>query len=62
MADGACFGRLEVHHLVPVRDGGEPFDPDNCAVVCRAHHEELEKRAREARRSVIRAEVRPFFQ
>ena len=56
MADGACVGRLEVHHLVPVRDGGEPFDPDNCAVVCRHHHEVIERGARAAKQARLRRE------
>jgi hypothetical protein len=38
---------LEVHHLQPVRDGGPMFDPSNLAVVCRHHHEQIEKQSRD---------------
>ena len=27
-------GRLEVHHIIRVADGGAPFDPDNLRTVC----------------------------
>lgn len=52
--DGTCYGRLEVHHLVPVREGGEPFDLDNLAVVCRGHHQQIEAKHRAARRAYAR--------
>lgn len=51
--DGECWGRLEVHHRVPVRDGGEMFDPDNLVVVCRGHHEQIEKQSRDQARQAI---------
>lgn len=31
-------GRLEVHHIVPLREGGAPFDLDNLEVHCRSCH------------------------
>jgi 5-methylcytosine-specific restriction endonuclease McrA len=37
-----CGGRIEVHHIVGVRQGGAPFDPANCACLCRLHHEDVE--------------------
>jgi hypothetical protein len=37
-----CGGRIEVHHIVGVRQGGAPFDPTNCACLCRLHHEDVE--------------------
>ena len=47
---GECYGRLEVHHLVPVREGGDPYDLGNL-VVCRGHHEAIEAHYRAERRS-----------
>jgi 5-methylcytosine-specific restriction endonuclease McrA len=49
--EGDCYGKLEVHHLVPVRSGGAPYDLANLVLVCRAHHEVIETKAREARRA-----------
>jgi 5-methylcytosine-specific restriction endonuclease McrA len=49
--DGTCHGRLEVHHRVPVREGGAPFDLDNLLVVCRGHHEQIEAQHRASRRA-----------
>jgi 5-methylcytosine-specific restriction endonuclease McrA len=40
--DGDCHGQLEVHHLISVRRGGDPFALDNLVTVCRAHHEVIE--------------------
>ena len=31
-------GRIEVDHIVPLRDGGAPFDLDNLQTLCRACH------------------------
>ncbi len=31
-------GRLEVHHLVRLEDGGAPYDADNLQVLTRAEH------------------------
>ena len=34
---------LEAHHIVPIEDGGDPWDMDNAATLCRgchiAHHQ-----------------------
>ena len=51
--DGDCYGRLEVHHRQPVRHGGAMFDEDNLVVVCRAHHEQIEKEWRDRERQAI---------
>jgi 5-methylcytosine-specific restriction endonuclease McrA len=37
-----CGGAIQVHHIVGVREGGAPFDPANCACLCRLHHEDIE--------------------
>ncbi len=52
--DETCYGRLEVHHIVPVREGGEPFELENLAVVCRGHHQQIEAKHRAARRARVR--------
>ena len=31
-------GRLEVDHIVPLEDGGDPWDPDNCWALCGPCH------------------------
>lgn len=33
---------LDVHHLVPVSDGGDPYCLDNLVTVCHSHHPMLE--------------------
>jgi hypothetical protein len=37
-----CRGAIQVHHIVGVRQGGAPFDPENCVCLCRLHHEDVE--------------------
>jgi 5-methylcytosine-specific restriction enzyme A len=46
--EGACSGRLEVHHIVPLEQGGTN-QLDNLVTVCRAHHEKAEARFFEQR-------------
>ena len=31
-------GALEVHHVKPLQDGGEPYDPANLQTLCRTCH------------------------
>ena len=31
-------GRLEVHHVEALDDGGDPYDPENLEVLCRSCH------------------------
>lgn len=33
---------LTVHHIQPLRNGGEPFELWNLVTLCRPHHEQLE--------------------
>ncbi len=35
---GDCHGRLHVHHIVPVSEGGPEFDLENLGTVCASHH------------------------
>lgn len=39
---GECHPSLHVHHVVPLVDGGAPFDVDNLLTACQAHHPMLE--------------------
>ena len=57
--EGDCYGRLEVHHLVPVRSGGAPYDLENLALVCCGHLEVLEAKVR-GEKSAIFLERRLF--
>ena len=44
-------GVLEVHHVQPLEEAGEPYDLENLETLCRrchlAHHAALRRRARE---------------
>jgi 5-methylcytosine-specific restriction endonuclease McrA len=35
---GECSGRLHVHHIVAVSEGGARFDLENLGTVCASHH------------------------
>lgn len=36
---GDCYGRLHVHHNLPLSEGGEAFPPrDGVTVLCHRHH------------------------
>jgi len=48
---GACSLTIQVHHIDALADGGAPFDLDNLATVCSAHHPTWEA----IRRAVVRA-------
>ena len=37
---------LEVHHIVPIQDGGDEFDPENCITLCHRCHVARHKRLR----------------
>ena len=37
--DVECWGPLDVDELLPRGRGGDWLDPDNCQVLCRAHHD-----------------------
>lgn len=34
-----CAGPLDVDEIKPRSGGGDPYDPDHCQVLCRAHHD-----------------------
>ena len=48
-------GRMEVDHVVPLRCGGDPFDPANLQSLCRRCH--IEKTRAENRRAPTAAET-----
>lgn len=53
---GACSPTLDVHHLVPVREGGDEFELDNLITVCHAHHPTVEG----LRRAILRRRHTPW--
>src|SRR5262245_20376084 len=41
---GECSGALDVHHIVPVSDGGPEIpEMQGCVTLCDSHHPTLEK-------------------
>jgi hypothetical protein len=42
--EGGCAGPVAVHHVVRIRDGGDPFDLVNLRTLCRRHHGDEERR------------------
>jgi len=46
---GDCHPTLHVHHVVPVSDGGSPWNIENLVTVCASHHPELEALRRRLR-------------
>ena len=40
---------LDVHHVTPIEDGGEPYDDANLRTLCRQHHERAERERSRAR-------------
>lgn len=44
-------GRLEVDHIRPVADGGDPWDPENLACLCRGCHISKSRAEARARRA-----------
>lgn len=39
---GGCHPVLHVHHVIPVEEGGDPFDVENLLTACASHHPMLE--------------------
>jgi len=46
-ADGTCTATLMVHHIVPVNEGGAPYDLANLITLCGRHHHQLEQETRQ---------------
>ena len=44
-----CWGPLDVDEIKPRGLGGDWLDPDNCQVLCRAHHDWKHLNPREAK-------------
>jgi predicted restriction endonuclease len=40
--------KLQAHHVRPIIEGGDAFDPDNGMALCQDHHRIAEKMLREA--------------
>jgi 5-methylcytosine-specific restriction endonuclease McrA len=49
LTGGACHDVLDVHHIVSLRRGGDPYDLENLITVCHAHHPMLERLRRGVR-------------
>lgn len=49
--DGACWGPLDVHELLPRGRGGDWLDPSNCVCLCRGHHSLVTDRPAEGYRT-----------
>jgi len=39
---GDCNGALHVHHLVPLKEGGDPYALENLSTTCASHHPKWE--------------------
>lgn len=39
---GGCHATLDVHHLIPLSEGGALLDDENAITVCRRHHPQVE--------------------
>jgi len=48
---GRCSRTLDVHHIVPLSEGGDEFDLDNLMTACHRHHPMVEA----LRRAILRA-------
>jgi 5-methylcytosine-specific restriction enzyme A len=44
LADNIYEPATEVHHIVELKDGGARLDPDNCAALCKKHHNKRHNR------------------
>lgn len=53
---GACSASLHVHHVVPVSEGGAPFEVENLATACARHHPQWEA----LRRRIVKGNEEPF--
>lgn len=45
-SEGRITPALEVHHVVPLSDGGPRLDPDNCRALCRSCHSKITSESR----------------
>lgn len=53
---GHCAaGPLHAHHIIPVSEGGEPFDLHNVGTTCSAHHPMWEALRRTLVKRMLRA-------
>lgn len=50
---GRCPVTVEIdaHHIVPIEDGGEPYELENTRTLCRTHHGQIDAELRRARRA-----------
>ena len=49
---------LEVHHIIPIHNGGDEWDPDNCITLCdKCHKKKHKKRWREPKKGQKKLEI-----
>lgn len=53
---GECHPTLDVHHLIPVDEGGALYDDANLLTCCKSHHQLLHR----LRRLLLDGEERPW--
>lgn len=51
---------LDVHHRIPIEDGGDPFDEDNLRTLCDGHHAVTEAAYRKEHRGQDEEAVTEF--
>ena len=51
---------LEVHHIIPIHDGGDEFDMDNCITLCHDCHVEAHRKHKAERRKKGQASLTLF--
>jgi 5-methylcytosine-specific restriction enzyme A len=44
LAENIYEPATEVHHIIELKDGGARLDPDNCAALCKKHHNKRHNR------------------
>ena len=49
---GTCHPTLDVHHVTPITEGGDPLALANVVTVCHSHHPVVERLRREFRAEV----------
>jgi len=52
-----CSATLQVHHVVAINDGGDPFALENLVLLCGSHHHRLERETRRQHMELIEKET-----
>jgi len=43
---------LEVHHIIPIKDGGEEFNINNCITLCKKCHKKKHQKVKQVKKPV----------